>query len=228
MRLLMAAVAMLFFAAANAEIVEAKSSLRLDYTGGSTAQSIVTGNKVAANTSDMLSFDIIVEIGAGGAGEIAFDLQWFGDANIVLESADFETGSLIIPNDPATTANLLTPDAPIFGGGVGLIGNIGWEASEGLLSFSLTNGVSLPMDEVFLGSLIFHVRDGLQSTIELGFFRSEGSSATTPGGSFFTPGFSRFSVKSGLPVPEPGAASLVLLGLAGLWVSGRPTRRASG
>lgn len=221
MRPLLAVVAVLLLAATD---VYASTFVRLEYTGGSTAQSKIKPNRVIANVSDTLSFDIVVEVGTPGVEALAFDLQWMDDELLTLVSTSFESGSTLIPNKPPTLANFLVPDAPAVNDGVGLIGNIGWQPAVVDSALGFTAVPKPPLGEVFLGSLVFHVGGPGLSMVQTGFFQ-EGSSAINSKGKFFTPGFTKFQVKNGaFPVPEPGAASLLLLGLGGLWLAGNSSR----
>ena len=71
----------------------AVTTVRLDYIGGSTAAGGTGGTSIDANASDLLSFDVSVEVDAAGVATLAFGLSWFDDANSDLIARTWETGT---------------------------------------------------------------------------------------------------------------------------------------
>jgi hypothetical protein len=192
----------------------AASTVRLDYTGGSSVTGGTGGTAIVANASDLLSFDISVDVDAAGVATLAFGLSWFDDANSDLVGTTWAAGTVFSSFAPVTSANLTAPTAPSVNGGTGVISNIGWVPSS-------PTGPFITSTNVFLGTVVFHVQTTLANVAGTGFFDANFAIASDGALNLITPNFSVFTTN---PVPEPGLATLMGLGLLGLALAGRKQR----
>ena len=203
----------------------ASSLVRLDYVGGSTAAGGTGGTAIAANPGDLLSFDVSVEVDAIGLCLIHFDMEWVDDANSALVSATWATGSVFTSFAPFTSAVLNMPTAPTVSGGTGLISNIGWTPSSPTGPFSVSTNV-------FLGTVVFHVKADLPQVVQTGFFDANFAVALDASLALITPDFTSFTTNPVMAsrVPSLGAPGMALLwallALVGWWaLRGQQQRR---
>jgi hypothetical protein len=193
----------------------AVSSVRLDYAGGSTAQAGTGGSSILANVSDLLSFDVSVDVDAAGLAALAFDIQWSDDADLDVVGQNWQTGTKFSSFGPVTTYLLGIPLAPSIVSGVGTISNLGWTVGSPTGPFPTSTNI-------FLGTIVFHVQTANPAANVTGFFNGITSVGQDGSLALVTPNFSTtFSVN----VPEPGLSALMGLSLLGLALAGRKSKK---
>jgi hypothetical protein len=87
----------------------------------------------------------------------------------------------------------------------------------GFMSTSVS-GPFVVSTNVFLGTVVFHVQNSGTQIMQTGFFDPNFVIAEDASLAVFTPDFSIFVTN---PVPEPGVATLMAVGLLGLVLAGR-------
>ena len=146
-------------------------------------------------------------------------------ANSALVSATWATGTIFTSFAPFTSANLNVPTAASVSGGTGLISNIGWTPSSPTGPFSVSTNV-------FLGTVVFHVKTDLPQVVQTGFFDANFAVALDASLALITPDFTSFTTNPVMAsrVPSLGAPGMALLwallALVGWWtLRGQQQRR---
>jgi hypothetical protein len=187
------------------------TDVRLTYTGGSTAAGGSGGSVIDANASDLLSFDLSVQVDAAGIATLAFGLSWFDDSNSDLIAANWATGTKFTSFVPVTSIILNIPVDQGVTGNTGVITNIGWITPTATGPFAVSTNV-------FLGTVVFHVQNSAAQISQTGFFDANFAVGQDAALNLITPSFNVFTTN---PAPEPGVATLMGLGLLGLALAGR-------
>lgn len=233
----------------------ALSSINLVYLGGSTNEGnctsgidavaghpgIGSGNCISVNSSDFIKFALTVTVDSLGMAAFAFDLRWDEDGENELDyvHADgIKGGSLRHRGFVGFDVANPSPPPNTITAGYGTV-TLSFASQESELDdhggyfygFDATGAVTGP----FVSSVSFrvavvtfrvnnHVADGADlGDIRVGFFRTSGATfgdATTAG---LIPNFGTFQIDS---VPEPGTSLLMGMGVLGLILAGRASRKS--
>lgn len=206
-----AAIACGFFASQASAV----SLVRLDYQGGSSLQAGTGGTGISAAVSDILSFDVSVDVDAAGLAVLAFGINWADDADLDVVGTAWQTGTKFTSFAPVTSVLLGIPSAPNVVGGVGSINNLGWTTGSPTGPFATSTNI-------FLGTIVFHVQTAGPAAAVTGFFDSITSVGQDGSLALVTPDFQpTFAVN----VPEPGLSALMGLSLLGLALAGRKSKK---
>jgi hypothetical protein len=188
----------------------ATSLVTLDYVGGSSVCPSCTGGAgVDAAVGDTLTFSTSVQADSGLVAGGGMLLISYG-----ISAAGLDYVSNAFPSGPFPTSSgaFVNPLIPLTRG-TSELNNIGWTNLAGSV------GQGGP-ETVILGNILFVVTGtgGIQS----GFFDMNSAVAQATDFSLITPDFaSAFAVA----VPEPGLSVLMALGLLGLGISGRKSKK---
>ena len=216
----------------------ATSSVDLVYLGGATGGAPCSNGTdfvdcLHTNVSDEIAFAIVLSVDAGGVSAWGFDLLWDTDGEDELDlvivkqraSIAFSTPNPSPPPDTLSLGNynVLPIEAPVES----TPGNFGHVYNFAAVSPSIT-GPFIASTSFRIGVVKFHVNGNVNKSqgadIELTFLRTDGSSAM--GNSIFqfiTPNFGSFAIDS---VPEPGTSLLMGMGVLGLILAGRASRKS--
>ena len=206
----------------------AASSIDLVPIGGSATCTAGSGtggeDACTGGVGDTLNFAITMTIDAVGTNAWSIDLAW---------DQGLENALDVTAANPATTyvrgfANPSPPPAII--GYTALPGDLvtqesdaGQEGHHWSMAGGIAQDLTLTIANTSFraGTATFSIGSTDETTITLGFFRTDGAVMGSSASAFITPGFGSWVINQ---VPEPGTSLLMGLGLLGLVMGGRTTR----
>ena len=187
--------------------------------GGTGGEDVCTGA-----AGDTLTFATTMDIDAAGTNAWHIDLAWDQGLENALElTAVNPTTSFVNgfanPSPPPTTigynyvgiASVQESNAVQGGHVYGVTGAVAQDLSLTIASTSFR-----------AGTVTFSIDTANQTAVSLGFFRTDGAVMGNSASQFITPGFGSWVINQ---VPEPGTSLLMGLGLLGLVMGGRTTRK---
>lgn len=215
----------------------ATPSLDLVYLGGATGGEPCT-NGIAGvdclhtNESDIITFKLVLTVDTLGVTAWGFDIRWDADGEDELDLVNYQQRQNIFfsapnPTPPPDTIELgnYNPTGPTFivESAPGSDGHIyGIDATSISITGPFIHNVSFR-----LGIVSFHVNGNVNKNpgadIETGFFRGDGNAMGDDQFNFITPNFGSFAIDS---VPEPGTSLLMGMGVLGLILAGRASRKS--
>jgi hypothetical protein len=212
----------------------ATSSINLVYLDGATGDPSCTSSAepcIHTNESDIIRFAINIVADSLGVAGYGFDLQWDTDLQNELDFVHMRKRT-VLQFDTGLTGG--SPPAPLFNEWSFLETNVTTQEStagqRGFINgFDATGDLLLPMPTSVsfrVAVVAFHVNGNVQNDgtdIEIGFFRLDGNAFGTAGFASITPDFGTFAVDS---VPEPGTSLLMGMGVLGLIMAGRASRKS--
>jgi hypothetical protein len=192
-----------------------------------------TGDCVHTNSSDTIRFAIVVSIDSLGLSTYSFDLRWDLDGQDELDLVSVTRRNTIVfptPNPTPPPDTLALADYTVFGqldvadSTPGVSGRAdAWAAYS-----ASPTGPYIANTSFRVGTIAFHVNGNVNNDpgadIVLGFFQTDGPVfQESTFFNFITPNFGTFAVDS---MPEPGTSLLMGMGVLGLILAGRASRKS--
>ena len=181
-----------------------------------------------APVTTQLNFSLIIEIDSDGIAGASFSAEWDGQLQNALGSASGGVGNQtsieVDPGPPPVNVAY----TPAFGGGTGVVDSTPTSAG-GAQSWSMS-GLPDPAVNILnaglswrAGTLSVTVDSTVGTRINLGFFQGGGWDVfLAASGTQLAPNFGYANINA---VPEPGITLLMGLGLLGLTLAGRSSRK---
>ena len=217
----------------------ALSSINMVFLGGNTGTGDCANDGsgadcIATNDSDELKFALTITVDSLGMAAFAFDLRWDEDGENELDFVRGRTRGgvnfgLVNPSPPPATITAAYGLVTLsFASQESTAGNLGY-----MYGFDMTGGIAGPFvaNVSFRVAVVtFHVNGGQDdgmadpvADIRVGFFRTSGATFGKADTLPITPNFGSFQIDS---VPEPGTSLLMGMGVLGLILAGRASRKS--
>ena len=191
--------------------------------GGDAGEDVCTGG-----VGDTLTLAISMSIDAAGTNAWSIDLAW---------DQGLENALNLTAANPATTyvrgfANPSPPPTTIGYTALALGDVTESDASTTGLAEQATGAIAQDLTLTIAntsfraGTATFSITSTDETTLALGFFRTDGAVMGSSASAFITPGFGSWVINQ-VPegIPEPGTSLLMGLGMLGLAIAGRRNRR---
>jgi len=181
-----------------------------------------------ATAGTVLNFSVVILIGVDGTAGSSFSAQWDAGLQNALGSASGAVGTQTYITVDAGPPVVNVAYTPAFGGGTGVVDSTPTSAG-GAQSWSMFGGPD-PLVNIQnaglswrAGTLSVTVDSTVGTRINLGFFQGGGFDVfLAASGTQLAPNFGYADINA---VPEPGITLLMGLGLLGLTLAGRSSRK---